>query len=377
MPLMEISKIEIFTGTVHFLAPFKISLGTSEFSEDVIVKIYADDGIFGLGEAAPAARITGESQETILGASVSIAQNLIGNDTDSMNALLDTIQSTILRNSAAKAAFDTALYDLVSKMAGKPLYRYLGGYRERVQSDVTIGIMPSAEAVTKAQRLLNMGVGIVKMKVGDKIDDDLERVKKVRETVGQKTKIFIDANQAWEPKNAVSAIRKFEKYDIDLVEQPVKASDVDGLSFVRKNVDVPVMADEAVHTPEDAIRIVKSDAADMINIKLMKAGGIYNATKIAAISEAAGLKNMVGCMMEGAVGIAAGIHFALSSKNVTFVDLDSDIDMKNTLTGMRMLPFVEGFREPLDGAGIGIDDVDSNEVKLFRTIKRRSSSRSF
>ncbi len=377
MPFMEISKIEIFTGTVHFLAPFKISLGTSEFSEDVIVKIYADDGIFGLGEAAPAARITGESQETILGASVSIAQNLIGNDTDSMNALLDTIQSTILRNSAAKAAFDTALYDLVSKMAGKPLYRYLGGYRERVQSDVTIGIMPSAEAVTKAQRLLNMGVGIVKMKVGDKIDDDLERVKKVRETVGQKTKIFIDANQAWEPKNAVSAIRKFEKYDIDLVEQPVKASDVDGLSFVRKNVDVPVMADEAVHTPEDAIRIVKSDAADMINIKLMKAGGIYNATKIAAISEAAGLKNMVGCMMEGAVGIAAGIHFALSSKNVTFVDLDSDIDMKNTLTGMRMLPFVEGFREPLDGAGIGIDDVDSNEVKLFRTIKRRSSSRSF
>ncbi len=374
---MKIEKVEIFKGTVYYKAPFKISLGSSEQSDEVLIKIYGENGQVGVGEASPASHIIGETQETAIAASRVIASSIVGQDTDDMSLLFDLIDHSLLRNTAAKAAFDIALYDLASKATNISLSRFLGKYREKIETDVTIGIMDDNSAVKKAEYLKKIGVRRIKMKVGEEINSDLQRVEKVINAVGNGTKIFIDANQAWKPKEAVSNIKKFESLGIDLVEQPVIAYDIDGLAFVRNNTSSKIMADESVHSPEDAIKIVKKEAADMINIKLMKSGGIHNAIKISNISEAAGLPNMVGCMMEGSIAIAAGIHFSLSTKNVIFVDLDSDIDMKNTLTSGKILPLENGFRMDDNYPGLGNLQVNSEEVSLVDTIKEGSRQKAF
>ncbi|MGC8546317.1 MAG: dipeptide epimerase [Thermoplasmata archaeon] len=374
---MKIEKIEIFKGTVYYKAPFKISLGSSEQSDEVVIKIHGENGLYGIGEASPASHIIGETQETAIAASKVIASSLIGEDTDDLGLLFDKIDHSLLRNTSAKAAFDIALYDLISREHNVPLSKFLGKYRKKIETDVTIGIMDNASAVKKAEYLKKIGIKRIKMKVGEEINSDLKRVEEVINTVGNGINIFIDANQAWKPKEAISNIRRFESLGIDLVEQPVIAYDVDGLAFVRKNTSSRIMADESVHSPEDAIRVVKKEAADMINIKLMKSGGIHNAVKIANISEAAGLPNMVGCMMEGSIAIAAGIHFSLSTKNVIFADLDSDIDMKNTLTSGMMLPMENGFRMDDNFSGLGNLALNGEEVSLVETIKEGSRQKAF
>ncbi len=374
---MKIQKIEIFKGTVFYKSPFRISLGSSEQSDEVAIKMYGDNGIIGLGEASPASHIIGETQETAIAASRVIASSLIGLDTDDLSSLFDKIDHSILRNTSAKAAFDMALYDLVSKERNIPLTNLLGKYHQKIETDVTIGIMDINSAVKKGEQLKNNGIRRIKMKVGNDINEDLARVEAVKNAVGNNIEIFIDANQAWKPKEAIVNIKKFENIGISLVEQPVIAYDIDGLAFVRKNTSSLIMADEAVHSPEDAIKVVKKEAADMINIKLMKSGGIHNAIKIANISEAAGIPNMVGCMMEGSIAIAAGIHFSLSTKNVAFVDLDSDIDMKNTLTGGAMLPLKNGYRMHDSSPGLGKLSFSNEEISLVDTIVESKDQKAF
>ena len=374
---MKIEKIEIFKGTVYYKAPFKISLGTSEQSDEVLIKITDTEGNWGLGEAGPASRITGETQGTVIEASKLIASFLIGQETEDIPILNEKIESSILRNSSAKAAFDIALYDLLSRKYKIPLYKFLGAYRESIITDVTIGIMDIESAVKKATYLKNIGIKRIKMKVGENIVEDYKRVEAVRNAVGDNIEIFIDANQGWSPGEAVRNLELFDNLNIEFVEQPVKAWDIDGLAYVRNKGPLPVMADESVHSPEDAIKIVKAEAADFINIKLMKSGGIHNAKKIADISEAAGIPNMVGCMMEGAIGIAAGIHFSLHHRNVKFVDLDSDLDMKNTLTGGKILPLKGSYRTSDGYPGLGDLNLNPEEVQLVSTISKSGDFKSF
>jgi L-alanine-DL-glutamate epimerase-like enolase superfamily enzyme len=178
----------------------------------------------------------------------------------------------------------------------------------------------------------------------------------------------INANQSWSPKRAISSIRKLERFDIDFVEQPIPAPDFDGLAFVRKNSSIPIMADESVYSTSDVLRIVKLGAAGMVNIKLMKCGGIHEAVKIATICEAEGLPDMVGCMLEGAIGIAAGVHFALSTRNVVFVDLYSDRDIKNTLTSGKIPPFEGCYRRDDGYPGLGNFNLSDEEVELVKSI---------
>jgi o-succinylbenzoate synthase len=374
---MRIRKVEIYAGTVYYRAPFKISLGTSEQSDEVLVKIYGEDGFYGIGEASPSLGITGETQGSVLAVSDYLSSKIIGLNTENLNFILDRIHNSVYGNTSAKAAFDIALHDLTSKENGKQLYKYLGGYRDRILTDITIGIMDKKDAIKKTKLWKKKGIKRIKIKVGLDIDKDLDRIEAIRGVAGAGTQLFVDANQGWRPKEAILNIKRMEQFGIDFVEQPVVAHDIEGLAFVRNNSSVPIMADESVHSPFDAVRVVKNKAADMINIKLMKAGGISRAVKIANISEAAGIENMVGCMMEGSFGIGAGIHFALSAKNVVFTDLDSDMDMKNTLSGKVILPFKDGYREALREPGIGIEDLSKDEVKLVKTITKVVEKKTF
>ncbi|MGB9729702.1 MAG: dipeptide epimerase [Thermoprotei archaeon] len=372
-----IKSIDLYAGVVYYQMPFRISLGVSDQSEEIVVRIVDSEGFEGWGEGSPSTHILGETQGTMLAASERIASRLIGLDSSMLSGLLDEVDGAIFGNTAAKAAFDIALYDLYSKKLGLPLFKFLGGFRDRIETDFTIGIMPINDAVKKAIELINKGFKIIKIKVGLDLNDDIERVKSIRDAVGDSVKLFVDANQAWSPKQAIKAINQLRRFDLELVEQPVKAHDISGLAFVRRNVDVPIMADESVHSPYDAINVIKSEAADLINIKLMKSGGIRNALKITSISEAAGVKNIVGCMMEGAISIAAAVHFAASARNVIFTDLDSDISLKNTLVRSGMVEYKDGFRILSNYPGLGKLEIAMDELRHVKTFTEKHAERSF
>ncbi len=189
------------------------------------------------------------------------------------------------------------------------------------------------------------------MKVGVNPTEDVERIRLIREAIGGNIQLRIDANQGWTPKQAIEALNKMEKFKIQFAEQPVPAEDMKGLVEVRKNSPIPIMADESVHSPEDAMRLIQAEAVDLINIKLMKSGGILKARKIAAIAEAAGIPCMIGCMGESEIGIAAGAHLAAAVKNIQYADLDSDLLLKDKLVkkggtkvkdSMRVFPKQDG-----------------------------------
>lgn len=356
---MKIKEIKLGKIEIPLKKPFKTALRTVNVAEEVVVKIISEDGEIGYGGAPSTAVITGDIEESIVGAVNSIIKpKIIGREFDSLEELMDIINSSIVRNSSAKAAVDIALHDLFCKLYKIPLYKLYGGYRNSVDTDITISLNDPDEMVRDSVSAVQSGFDTLKIKLGSDINMDIIRVKAIKEAVGRETKIRLDANQGWKPKEAVKIIRNLEDMDfnIELVEQPVKASDLEGLKFVTDNVETDILADEAVFGPLEAFKIVEMRAADLINIKLMKCGGLYNAAKICNIAETVGIECMMGCMMESKIGITAATSFAAAKKNISKYDLDTvmlaakdpvvgGINMKNNKILLEDLP------------GLGIKDI--------------------
>ncbi|MDI6600707.1 MAG: dipeptide epimerase [Thermoanaerobacteraceae bacterium] len=321
---MKIKDVRVSRIKAPLKKPFKTALRTVDFVEDVLVYVETDDGYIGMGEAAPTAVITGDILGSIEDAVMSyIRPAILGIDVLDTDRVFLAMDRCILHNPSAKAAVDMAVYDILGKYYNVPLYRLLGGYTDRIRTDITISINEIDEMVEDSVRAVKEGFDTLKTKVGGDYRKDIERVKAIRDAVGPDVKIRLDANQGWRAKDAVRAINALERYDIELVEQPVPAWDVEGLAEVTRAVSVPVMADEALFTPNDAIRLISMRTCDILNIKLMKAGGIHNAIKINSMAEAAGIECMVGSMMECKVSVTAAAHFAASTHNVTRLDLDA------------------------------------------------------
>jgi len=227
----------------------------------------------------------------------------------------------------------------------------MGGYRTEVLTDITLGIKSPKEMAKDAEKAVNKDFKALKVKVGVNPAEDVECIKLIRKAVGDDVDVRLDANQGWTPEQAIEVLGKLEKFNIQFAEQPVPAEDLKGLVKVRRNSPIPVMADESVHSPEDALCLVTAEAVDLLNIKLMKCGGILKGRKIAHVAEAAGIPCMIGCMGESELGIAAGAHLAAAVKNVKYADLDSDILLKDKLVkkggvkvknSMRIFPKQDG-----------------------------------
>ncbi|MCA0988241.1 dipeptide epimerase [Guptibacillus algicola] len=328
---MKINDIETFIVNAPLKKPFKTALRTVTNAESVIVNITAGDQI-GWGEAPPTLAITGESIESVKAAITNaIAPKLIGLDLSSSGYIFDVLHTSLVGNTSAKAAVDMAIYDLLAKKSDMPLYQFLGGYRDQLETDYTVSVNSPEEMGDDAVQYIDEGFSILKVKVGkDTIHRDIERIITVQNRTNNKAIIRLDANQGWTAKEAIYAIRKMEEegLQLDLVEQPVHASDIEGLKRVTDSVSTPIMADESVFSPHDALKVIMSRAADLINIKLMKAGGIHQALKINAIAESAGIECMVGSMIESKVGITAAAHFAASQRNITRYDFDAPLMFK-------------------------------------------------
>jgi L-Ala-D/L-Glu epimerase / N-acetyl-D-glutamate racemase len=323
---MKIAGVRLGLVRVPLKVPFKTALRTVEVVEDVIVEVHADDGRVGRGEAPATAVITGDTHGSIVEAVRGyIAPRLVGEPVANLNRVTRLIQTALEKNTSAKAAVEIAVYDLFGQLYGAPLYALLGGGVPRLKTDVTISVGDVDAMVGDSLAAIGRGFQTLKIKVGKDADADVERVKAVYAAVKGRARLRLDANQGWAPKQAVRALRALEAagVELELVEQPVKARDVEGLKYVTDRVDAPVVADESAFGPGEALEIMRTRAADMVNIKLMKAGGVSRALQIADLAAACGVECMMGCMLETAVSVSAAVHVAIARADViTKIDLD-------------------------------------------------------
>ncbi len=322
---MKIARIDTAEVNIPLVTPFKTALRTVDHVNDIVVRVTADNGETGYGEAPPTAVITGDTKGSIRCAIEEfIAPSLIGMETDNLDGIMRKLHGCILKNTSAKAAVDMAVYDLFAKSCGKPLYKVLGGNRTEIETDLTISVNEIDEMVSDSLKAVAQGFNILKIKVGKESLKDIERIRAIRDAVGPDVKLRIDANQGWTAKDAVRIIRTLEDMgvEMDLVEQPVSAHDFAGMKYVTGQVNTKILADESVFSPEDAICLIQERAADLINIKLMKTGGIYEALKVCAIAESYGVECMIGCMLESKIAVSAAAHLAAGKGVITRADLD-------------------------------------------------------
>ncbi|WP_268912904.1 dipeptide epimerase [Lentilactobacillus sp. SPB1-3] len=333
-----IKSIKTQVVDVPLKQPFVTALRTVTTAETVIVEVQDSDGKIGYGEAAPTAVITGDTTKSIVSAIEDfISPKIIGMPLDKPDLIKETIDDVLEHNSSPKAAVNIAVNDLIAQGYGVPLYVLLGGTSNEVVTDYTVSVGSTDDMINQSQQYVAAGFDTLKIKVG--ADDELTDLKKVtaiRKAVGSDVKIRLDANQGWHAKQAVVAINRMEDagLNIELVEQPVKSSDFEGMKYVTEHVDTMIMADESIFSVEDALRLISMRGCDLINLKLMKAGGIDNALKINTLAEAAGINCMVGSMIESSVSVSAAAHLAAAKRNIKYVDLDAALMFsKNPVSG--------------------------------------------
>ncbi len=361
---MKITDIRLGRISVPLRVPFKTALRTVNSVEDVIVEIHTDTGAIGYGEAPPTGVITGDTTGAIIGAvNDHIKKVLIGRDVDDFENLILSLHSSILKNTSAKAAVDMALWDLYGQLYKIPVYKMLGGARKTITTDITISVNDPDEMARDAVNAIERGYDCLKVKVGKEPEKDIARLSAIRQAVPKSTLIRIDANQGWTPKEAVRILNGMQEkgLDIEFVEQPVKGHDFEGLKYVTERSYVPVLADESVFSPEDALKIMQMRAADLVNIKLMKCGGLYNALKIISAAEVYGVECMIGCMLEAKISVNAAVHLACAKQIITKIDLDGPVLCSED-------PIIGGavFNEQIitvsDEPGLGIKGIEAGRI---------------
>ncbi|MCI1966434.1 MAG: dipeptide epimerase [Oscillospiraceae bacterium] len=335
---MKITDIKVQTMEVPLLEPFRISLGVITHAKSAVVSVETDEGKVGYGEGSPGILITGENLPGTAAGIELLKKDLIGLDPTDLEAVYCAMKRSQAHASTVKAAIDIACHDLLGQKAGLPVYQLLGGLNNFIETDITVGINKPEIMAAKAKAWVEKGFDTIKTKVGTGIEEDVARIKAIREAVGSHVKIRVDANQGWSAKEAVQFIQRLNEYDLELVEQPVPYHDIAGLEYVTKHTDVLIMADESCFMATDALRLVERRAVDVVNIKLMKCGGIREALKINAICEAAGIPCMLGCMAEETnIGVTAAASLGAAMKNITRADLDCTFSLSK-------LPFKGGMQ---------------------------------
>jgi len=319
---IKITHTEIYRFSIP-MEPFTIATGTMDHAQNVFIRIHTDAGFYGVGECSAFPMIVGETQDTCLVMAREFAKLWKDQDALDIAARLQQLHDFTAGNSTIKSAFDIALHDIAANHAGLPLYKYLGGSIREVESDITIGIASPAEMAKKAIGFKQNGASVLKVKLGKEDKTDVERIRLIREAVGNEMKIRVDANQGWSFDDAVFALQGISAYDIEFCEQPMRTWHDDRLPKLRKLSPVKIMADESVFNHHDARKQIEGNSCDYINIKFSKSGGIFEAKKIHDLAAKHRIPCMMGGMLESRIALSAKLHFVYASPNIKFYDMDT------------------------------------------------------
>lgn len=364
---MKIKEIEIYAINLPLHEPFIISYARYDTMPSIIVKLTTDTDIVGYGESVADEHVTGESWESTYAVlKNTLAPKLIGMNPAHMEKIHDCMDAEIYGVPAAKAAIDIACYDAVGKALGVPVYDLLGGrYHDEFPITHVLSIGTPEHMAKEAEQRVQEGYRSLKMKVGTDVLEDVKRIQAVRERVGESIAIRIDVNQGWVNSSAtLQALRKLENCSLDWLEQPVKADDIDAMVEIKTKTSVPIMIDEGLRGNREMREIIAKRAADKVNIKLMKCGGIYPAMKLAHMAEMAGIECQVGSMVESSVGSAAGFHVAFSKKIMTSVELTGPLKFSEDIGNLKYdVPFIRLTEKP--GLGVDVDDAVLEKLTVF------------
>jgi L-Ala-D/L-Glu epimerase len=324
---VKITQIDVLPLEIALSEPFVISKGALTHAKLTAIRIHTDQGVTGLGESCPYRSIHGETQEGSVAFAKVLARELIGRNPLHIREHVATMDRMIVGNASIKCAFDMALYDLAAKLSDMPLYLYLQGKRgKKIHTDNTVSLLPKEKMAEKALKFKEMGFPVLKIKLGDRpSSNDVDRVRAIRQAVGNELPLRLDANQGWNYLEARRALEALTELNIEHCEEPVFAGSIDDQARITAESAIPIMADEAVFSPQDALRVIRQQAADLLNIKLGKSGGICHAMKIASIAEAADMYCQVGSFSESRVGISALVHFDMAWDHIIYHDLDSPL----------------------------------------------------
>jgi len=322
---LHIKSVGIYKLIIPLKEPFVISLGAQYDAESIIVVIKTDH-YSGFGECSPYMSINGESIDTCFIVGQYLAKILKGKNALDIKECIQAMDKVIFGNHSIKSAFDIALYDIAAQEAALPLYKFLGGENTKtLVTDYTVSLGNAGKMAEDAAKYKQQGFPVIKVKLGESTHKDAERIHLIREAVGYEIPLRIDANQGWDIKTAIATLKELGRYDIQHCEEPIPRWDFMRLRKVRKKSPIPIMADESCCDHHDAKRLIDLNACDMLNIKLGKSGGIYNALKIISLAEKAGMKMQVGAFMESRLGMTAFAHLALCSDDIEYCDFDTPL----------------------------------------------------
>ena len=367
---MKITKIETIPVQVPIIEQLSIrgSRGWHRVSPFLVVRVHTDKGITGLGEVSCTPIWSGEDHTTAAHfIDTLISPALIGTDPTEVERVGTLLEKAVAGNPFTKAGIEMALWDILGKAANLPLYRLLGGpVREFIPTKWSISGEEPERAAEIALWAKTQGFQTMKVKVGMNPGKDLERVRAVRSAIGPEIRLGVDANGGWSTSVAIQTIQRLADQDILFAEQPVQPFDVTWMADVRRQVQVPVMADESLYTLYDAMRLVRAGAADIFSIYVGKSGGIGPARKIAAVAEAAGISCTIGSNLEMGIASAAMIHLAMATPAIDPDAFPCDIIGPLCYEGDLLkspLKIVPGRAYPPEGPGLG---VELDEAKLER-----------
>jgi L-alanine-DL-glutamate epimerase-like enolase superfamily enzyme len=316
---MQITAVDVTSCIMAKDDPtWRFALGANPLTEGWIVAITSDDDKTGYGYASATAHI-GASYEGIQATLERFKPLLIGKDPFDLELILRELDRNLAGNNQAKAAIDCALYDLMAKSLGVPLYKLFGGkVRDRVPILRILAIKTPQEMAVSAQKLADKGYGYFKIKVHGDVAEDVARVKAIRRQVGDDAHLTIDANQSYQPKDAIAAINRMAEFNIDLVEQPVKVDDMRGLKLVTDSVPVTVEADESGGSLNDVMTLVMNRVVDAVSLKIPRLGGLRHTVAAARICEAGGIRYRFGAAVGSRLLSATAMHLAAALPGVDY-----------------------------------------------------------
>lgn len=355
---MKIKSIKSWAADLGNTKPYTIAFKTVDEVNNAFVEITLDNGITGIGAGNPSEYVTGEHFEDCTDA---LKENnisfLVGRDIRELNQLTYEVWQKFPKNPAARAALDIALYDAFTKFLGVPLVKFLGQKIHSLPTSNTIGIKNVAETLKEAQEYGERGFSVLKVKLGIDLEEDIERMVKLREKFGKKFIIRIDANQGYTPEKTIEFYNKTKHLDIELIEQPLPAKEMEAMKKLPSDIRKIIAADESLLTPQSAMELVKPPlASGIFNIKLMKCGGISQALKIADIGAQEGVELFWGCNDESIISITAALHTAFACSNTKYIDLDGSLDLaRDVVKGGFILK--DGVMYCSDKPGLGVEKI--------------------